>query len=63
MKQPFCIYFGRKYTYLSIKVWRIYIFILQTAYKYSAVSIKNIDILPNRQYKANTADSAQERYS
>ena len=30
---------------------------------YSAVSIKNIDILPNRQYKANTADSAQERYS
>ena len=30
---------------------------------YSAVSIKNIDILPNRQYIANTADSAQERYS
>ena len=30
---------------------------------YSVVSIKNIDILPNRQYIANTADSAQERYS
>ena len=30
---------------------------------YSAVSIKNIDILPNWQYIANTADSAQERYS
>ena len=30
---------------------------------YSDVSIKNIDILPNRQYIANTADSAQERYS
>ena len=31
--------------------------------KYSDVSIKNIDILPNRQYIANTADSAQEQYS
>ena len=31
--------------------------------QYSDVSIKNIDILPNRQYIANTADSAQERYS
>ena len=30
---------------------------------YSDVSIKNIDILPNRQYIANTADSAQKRYS
>ena len=30
---------------------------------YSAVSIKNIDILPNRQYIANTADSPQEQYS
>ena len=30
---------------------------------YSGVSIKNIDILPNRQYIANTADSAQEQYS
>ena len=30
---------------------------------YSDVSIKNIDILPNRQYIANTADSAQEQYS
>ena len=30
---------------------------------YSDVSIKNIDILPNWQYIANTADSAQERYS
>ena len=30
---------------------------------YSDVSIKNIDILPNRQYIANTANSAQERYS
>ena len=30
---------------------------------YSDVSIKNIDFLPNRQYIANTADSAQERYS
>ena len=30
---------------------------------YSDVSIKNIDILPNQQYIANTADSAQERYS
>ena len=30
---------------------------------YSVVSIKNIDILPNRQYIANTADSAQEQYS
>ena len=28
--------------------------------RYSDVSIKNIDILPNRQYIANTADSAQE---
>ena len=31
--------------------------------QYSDVSIKNIDILPNRQYIANTADSAQEQYS
>ena len=31
--------------------------------EYSDVSIKNIDILPNRQYIANTADSAQEQYS
>ena len=31
--------------------------------KYSDVSIKNIDILPNRQYIAYTADSAQEQYS
>ena len=30
---------------------------------YSDVYIKNIDILPNRQYIANTADSAQEQYS
>ena len=30
---------------------------------YSDVSVKNIDILPNRQYIANTADSAQEQYS
>ena len=30
---------------------------------YSDVSIKNIDILPNRQYIANTADLAQEQYS
>ena len=30
---------------------------------YSDVSIKNIDILPNRQYIANTANLAQERYS
>ena len=30
---------------------------------YSDVSIKNINILPNRQYIANTADSAQEQYS
>ena len=30
---------------------------------YSDVSIKNIDILPNRQYIAYTADSAQEQYS
>jgi hypothetical protein len=33
------------------------------AHEYSYVSIKNIDILPNRQYIANTADSAQEQYS
>ena len=33
------------------------------AERYSDVSIKNIDILPNRQYIANTADSAQEQYS
>ena len=32
-------------------------------HRYSDVSIKNIDILPNRQYIANTADSAQEQYS
>ena len=32
-------------------------------FNYSDVSIKNIDILPNRQYIANTADSAQEQYS
>ena len=31
--------------------------------EYSDISIKNIDILPNRQYIANTADSAQEQYS
>ena len=31
--------------------------------RYSDVSIKNIDILPNRQYIANSADSAQEQYS
>ena len=30
---------------------------------YSDVSIKNTDILLNRQYIANTADSAQEQYS
>ena len=30
---------------------------------YSDVSIKNIDILPNRQYIANTVDLAQEQYS
>ena len=30
---------------------------------YSDVSIKNFNILPNRQYIANTADSAQEQYS
>ena len=30
---------------------------------YSDVSIKNIDILQNQQYIANTADSAQEQYS
>ena len=30
---------------------------------YSDTSIKNIDILPNRQYIANTANSAQEQYS
>ena len=35
----------------------------RTSVHYSDVSIKNIDILPNRQYIANTADSAQERYS
>ena len=27
------------------------------------MSLLNIDILPNRQYIANTADSAQEQYS
>ena len=32
-------------------------------YAYSDVSIKNIDILPNWQYIANTADLAQEQYS
>ena len=31
--------------------------------RYSDVFIKNIDILPNRQYIANTADLAQEQYS
>ena len=31
--------------------------------RYSDVSIMNIDILPNRRYIANTADSAQEQYS
>ena len=31
--------------------------------EYSDVSIKNIDILPKRQYIANTADLAQEQYS
>ena len=36
---------------------------LKVIYVYSDVSIKNIDILPNRQYIANTADSAQEQYS
>ena len=30
---------------------------------YSDVSIKNIEILPNWQYIANTADLAQEQYS
>ena len=30
---------------------------------YSDVPIMNIDILPNRQYIANTANSAQEQYS
>ena len=30
---------------------------------YSDVSIKNINILPNRQYIANTANLAQEQYS
>ena len=30
---------------------------------YSDVSIKNIDILPDRQYISDTADSAQEQYS
>ena len=30
---------------------------------YSDVSIKNVGILPNRQYIAYTADSAQEQYS
>ena len=35
----------------------------KTIFHYSGVSIKNIDILPNRQYRANTADSAQEQYS
>ena len=34
-----------------------------TGSTYSDVSIKNIDILPNQQYIANTADSAQEQYS
>ena len=33
------------------------------ALTYSDVSIKNIDILPNWQYIANTADLAQEQYS
>ena len=37
--------------------------ILRGKQPYSGVSIKNIDILPNRQYIANTADLAQERYS
>ena len=30
---------------------------------YSDVSIKNIDILPNRKYLADIADSAKEQYS
>ena len=36
---------------------------MKTSIQYSDVSIKNIDILPNQQYIANTADSAQEQYS
>ena len=36
---------------------------LMNSNDYSDVSIKNIDILPNRQYIANIADSAQEQYS
>ena len=35
----------------------------KTQDSYSSVSIKNIDILPNRQYITITADSAQEQYS
>ena len=37
--------------------------LIYSLFLYSDVSIKNIDILPNRQYIANTADLAQERYS
>ena len=44
----------------QITIFFIQIFFLQN---YSGVSIKNIDILPNRQYIANIADSAQEQYS
>ena len=62
----FCFVFDFHTTWLSIKyrfnvvIW-IIIFLVQNSY--SGVSIKNIDILPNRQYIANTADSAQEQSS
>ena len=47
----------------KIRLDTVKLHILVKENKYSVVSIKNIDILPNRQYIANTADSAQEQYS
>ena len=50
----------------STSSWQKYyksVFFPKLSDEYSDVSIKNIDILPNRQYIANTADSAQEQYS
>ena len=46
---------------MGIALWKACIII--DYIRYSDVSITNIDILPNRQYIANTADSAQEQYS
>ena len=49
--------------YAKVPIIRTGMYASSAVRSYSDVSVKNIDILPNRQYIANIANSAQERYS